>query len=244
MTALKEKWSDYTVREVMIKTKERVIRKILDTNSDEYKKLAANVDVYHSIKRYQRDALFIPSDKLWDLDSVTSWHFDIDGHYAGITTTMLTRAAAKLCKALQEEFDLSDAEILVWWSGRGYHVAIPSEVLFNIPTSSQENNFKALAIWFQKRFDITAAVKMWDHGTQSIRDMKASVIDTSIYSSRALIRIPGSRNSKSRFGEFLPKVRIPMDNFRLLASAETNTDMVNKLELIATNSYWSNEVWV
>jgi hypothetical protein len=244
MTALKDKWSDYCVREVMIKTKEKVTRKILDTKSSEYKNLIGKVDVYHSIKRYQEDALHTSTDELWNLDSVTSWTVDIDGHYPNITTSMLTKATGKLCEALQDHLELSDEELFLWWSGRGYHVAIPGEVLFRVPTSSQENNFKALAAWFQKQFDITAPVKLWDHGTQSIRDVKVSVVDTSIYSSRGMIRIPGSKNSKSRFAEYLPKVRIPLDNFRRLASAETSMDMAKKLQLIATNNYWSNEEWI
>lgn len=240
----KSKWSDYCVREVMTKSNNTVIRKLLDTNSSEYLAFRKLPDTYHSIKRYQLEALTVSSDRLWELDSVTSWFIDIDGHFNGITTTMLIRATVRMCAGLQNILELSDDEIFLWWSGRGFHIGIPGEVLFSVPTSGQENNFKGLARWAQKEFNVTAPLKTWDALAHDFKSLNLGVVDTSIYTARSLIRIPGTKNSKSRFSKDLPKVRIPVENFRLLANSGNTIDMVKKLELIATGNFWSDEVWV
>lgn len=245
MESIKDKWKEYCFREVMGGDRTLYIkRQFMNINSPQYAALRDLTDVHHSIRKYTEDALDVSPDRLWEVDSVSALFFDLDGHASSVTMVTLIQATAKLCSWLMKKLDLTENEIFVWWSGRGFHISIPGEVLFADPTPSPENDFRLFADWVQREAGIYAQIKNWQPDQKQIHHEKIKLLDNSIYFPRAMIRIPGSKNSKSRYENGLRKVRIPIDNLKRLASSSGGIDMSTKLGIIAKGSFWSDEAWV
>ena len=104
--------------------------------------------------------------------------------------------------------------------------------------------FRLFADWVQREAGIYAQIKNWQPDQKQIHHEKIKLLDNSIYFPRTMIRIPGSKNSKSRYENGLRKVRIPIDNLKRLASSTSGVDQSTKLGIIAKGSFWSDEAWV
>lgn len=241
-----DRYKDFRVRELWMKDP-RQCNPRLPLLIDEKMFLNAcnHPDTYYSIRRYPLEARMCEPENLHEFDSVAGMFFDIDGHIHGVTIRHLIEAATRLSRFLVKELDLHEDELMVWWSGRGFHLAVPPEVIMATPACGAEQNYKLFADWARRSIKLHEEIQVWNNSENKSETKTVNLLDGSIYHRRALIRVPGTKNSNSRFKQNLPKVYMPLDRLYILANEKNTQEQINKLSLIVRDNLWSDSKrWV
>lgn len=241
-----DKFKDFNVRELWIKSPHQYHPRLpLLVDEPMFLNACKGRDVYYSIRRYPSEARMCEPAKLHEFDSVAGLFFDLDGHVHGITIRHLVGAALRLSEFLTKELDLFEDELLIWWSGRGFHLAIPPEVIMASPSCGVEQYYKLFAEWIRRTIQLHQEIQVWNNEQKTTEPKTVDLLDCSIYFNRALIRVPGTMNSNSRFSRDLPKTYLPLDALRRIAKESNPQEQINKLSLVVRNNPWKDpKRWV
>lgn len=243
------RFKEYRVREMWFKPSPNQAavdpRVPLHIDEQHFRNACNHPDVYFSIKKYPLEAKMCDPNELHKFDSVAALFFDLDGHSQGITTKHLVAAAYRLSEFLIKEIDLHEDELMIWWSGRGFHLAVPAEIMMSQPTSGVEQNYKLFAAWARRTIQLHQEIQVWNHELNLYENKLINLLDSSIYHKRALIRIPDTANSNSRFRKNLKKTFMPFDALKRLNQEKETLEQIRKLTLIIeTNPWGDSRSWV
>lgn len=237
------RYKDFCVREVWMKDAapgKYTPRVPLIVDEQYFQNACRHPDTYYSIKRYPIDARMASGEQLHEFDSVSGLFFDIDGHANGITIRHLVTAAVRLGELVIKELDLSKDELMTWWSGRGVHLCVPPEIIMASPTCGAEQNYKLFAEWCKRTIKLHQEIQIWNPELKTTEMKNVSLLDTSIYHRRALIRIPDTANSKSRLGQNLKKTFMPFETLQRIAREPDTQEQINLLSLVVRQNPWKD----
>lgn len=199
--------------------------------------LRNKVDLFWSIERYNWEAVGCSEFELDSLDAVCSFHMDFDAHDGRVTLLRSIRAVRKVSNWFQKQLGLADEQIFVWFSGRGFHLALPAETTMRHPRPQPLQEYGRLARYIARELGLSiTATEEADDGEKTQRTIH--LVDFSLYRPRGLIRVPGSLNSKSRIAALAPKIRLPLPVVHTLAKKPTTQDFHQSMRLlIQTKAY-------
>lgn len=245
---MKERFSEFNCRRVFWKkawvpSQSWLSREI---TAEVFQELRMKTDVYWSIQRYRTELLAATCDEdQKDLEYVAPLIFDIDAHSSNIQLHQVTRQLCRLIVWIRTRMKVTDEEIFVWFSGRGYHVVIPAEIMLEHPVTSIdqiEQGFKKFALLAEREADLKQPIRICDDGKYPT--VYRSALDYSVYKSSQLLRVPGSIHSRPRLEIANRKFRLDLSHINCLAAKPNQDEFRRSFSLLAEQPFLSWEEWI
>lgn len=202
-------------------------------------------DIYWGMARYTKDAEGLSAHDLLSLEYVCPLVFDIDWHKRGLSFRHIVDAAFKISRWLVKSLCVKSEDILIWYSGRGFHIKVPSEVLLERPTMDIEYEYKKVAKYLIRYLNLNYPIKqsIEVNGGYESREVYLCPIDLKIYGRNKLIRIPESINSRSKFKANLQKFYLPYSAIRTLAKKDSK-DLQSSFKTLVSQPPWKGVWWI
>lgn len=246
---MRNKFSEFKVRYVWCKTNHRLRerRTPLVITEHLHRQLCSMADVYWSIARYPLAALKIPNPTVnSELEYVSSFFVDIDAHDSEVSVFQAARTTNQVHQWLVKRLHIQKDQVVIWFSGRGFHLAVAAEILLDHPKCYEddiENDYKAFADLLVRESQMTRnVVSRRVDGAWTKVDRQ--LIDMSLYKRNGLIRVPGSIHTDPKLKAVNRKFRISADQLSTLVRKHNAAEFNSSFKLLAETPFLSWEEWI